>query len=32
MPIGHYRHCAYDILRAYEGIERRKYKNKEMKK
>jgi hypothetical protein len=28
MPIRHYRHCAYDIFRAYEGMERRKVKIK----
>jgi hypothetical protein len=26
MPIRHYRHCAYDVFRAYEGMERRKIK------
>jgi hypothetical protein len=28
MPIRHYRHCAYDIFRAYEGMIRRKIKIK----
>jgi hypothetical protein len=32
LPIRHYRHCAYDqrYFRAYEGMEGRKNKNKEI--